>query len=336
MQKMKTGNDDWMYLDVKEQDLSPYRELIHKHNVTSPMMYRENLVQHFLSDPNKRGHTLPWDNMDGVRIRDGETSLWAGANFHGKSALLTQCMTQFLREDRQKLLLISPEFSPELNLSRIIQQVIAKPPGKITEADVTAVLAWLEGRLLIYDALGQCEIDDLCAVMYFAQENYGTTQVILDNLTIIKLPGGDVNTSQGSLMASFVQTARQTGMHIHLVCHTRKPQPGEEIGRYSIRGSSMLSDLTDNVFIVVRNENKEKKLGDLSLSDEERKEVRMQADTKLVCAKQRHGSAWVGTGKLYYSPLSMRWYENRQFIDRPFNEVVQLAELGGAITAGTV
>jgi hypothetical protein len=88
--------------------------------------------------------------------------------------------------------------------------------------------------------------------------------------------------------------------------------------------------------MVERNESKEKKLADIKLDEEDRKEVRMQADTRLHCLKQRHGSAWVGVGKLYFSPISMRWYETMKYVDRPFNEVVELAELGGLTTKGTL
>jgi hypothetical protein len=232
--------------------------------------------------------------------------------------------------------LISPEFSPELNLARIVQQVIGKSPGEIEESDVNAVLAFLEKNFKVYDAIGAVDIDDLMAVMYFAAEEHGITMAAIDNLTVMKLPSNDVNQGQSELMTSLVQTARQTGVHIHVVCHTRKPMPGEQISRYSIRGASQLSDLADNIIMVERNESKEKKLADIKLDEEDRKEVRLQADTRLHCLKQRHGSAWVGVGKLYYSPISMRWYETMKYVDRPFTEVVGLAELGGLTTKGTV
>jgi len=87
--------------------------------------------------------------------------------------------------------------------------------------------------------------------------------------------------------------------------------------------------------MVERNESKERKLADLSLTDEERIEVRRQSDTRLHLLKARHGSSWTGVARLYFSPTSLRWYEQQQYIDRPFNEVVALAELGGPVTAGT-
>jgi len=331
---MKSGEDDWMYLEVDRETLDKYRDVTHQHNVTNPLLYREELVDFFQGDPNTKGLAMPYNQLEGFRIREGEITLLASANFAGKSAIMGQCATQWMREG-QKILLISPEFSPELNLSRIVQQVIGKAPRDITEADVTAVLMWLENKLMVYDALGQIEVEDICAVSQFAREELGVSMVIIDNLTVLKLVG-ETNTAQGNLMTDLVQVARSTGLHIFLVAHTRKPSPGEEMGRYSIRGASQLSDLADNVLMIERNERKEKLLQDMGLSDEERQEIRRQSDTKIKVSKQRHGSASTPTAKLYYSPQSMRWYDQIQFIDRPFNEVVDMAKLGGPVMSGTV
>ena len=160
--------------------------------------------------------------------------------------------------------------------------------------------------------------------------------LIIDNLSFLNLVG-ETNTAQGTLMTDLVQTARQTGLHIFLVAHTRKPQQGEEMGRYSIRGASQLSDLADNVIMIERNERKEKLLADISTTDEDRQEIRRQSDTKIKVSKQRHGSAATPTAKLYYSPTSMRWYDQMKYVDRPFNEVVEMASLGGnKVKDGTI
>jgi len=332
---MATGSEDWMYIDTDTVDMDKYRGMVHKHNLVNPLYYREELVEHFSGNPHTKGSALPWNCMDGVRIRPGEVILWAGANFHGKSAILTQCMTQWMR-DSHKVLLISPEFSPTLNLSRLVQQILGKLPVEITESDVNAALAFLETRFLVYDAIGAVDVEDLMAVIYFAKEEHAITMCALDNLTVMKVPAGDINQGHAEIMTSLVQTARNTDVTMHVVCHTRKPQLGEPISRYNIRGASQLSDLADLILLIERNEAKEKKLADIKLDEEERKLVRLQSDTRLHCLKQRHGSAATPVGRLFFSPVSMRWYEDIKYVDRPFNEVVELAELGGITTQGTI
>ena len=324
---MSNGEPDWLYLDVPDETLDKYRGIPHKFEITNPLKYREELVEHFQGDPNKKGLSMPWEALDQFKVREGEITLLAAQNFAGKSAIMTQCATQWMR-DNTKVLLISPEFSPALNLSRLVQQIMGKPPGQINEIDVTAVLVWLEKNLLVYDALGQIEVEDVIAVSHYAAEELGVKMIIIDNLTVLKLVG-ETNTAQSELMTSLVQLARSTGLHVFLVAHTRKPQPGDQLGRYSIRGASQLSDLADNVIMVDRNFRKEEKLQDLTITEEERKEIRMQSDTKVKVAKQRHGSAATPTAKLFFSPMSMRWYERRDYNDRPFNEVVPMASLAG-------
>ena len=333
---MTNGKDeDWMYLEIPDDSLDKYRDIVHKNNLMNPLHYREALVQHFAGDPNSKGLSMPWESMDGLKIREGEVSVWSGQNFHGKSAVLTQCLTHFMRSG-EKVLLCSPEFAPEISIARMIQQICGKAPKDINEIDVTAALAFMEGKFLIYDAIGQIDIDDLMAVMLFAKEEMGVTMFACDNFTVLRLKGGDTNTAQSELMTAFVQGARSTGIHVMVVVHTRKPSQGEQVSRYNIRGASQISDLADVVLCVERNESKERKLADLYLDDEERNEIRKQSDTKLHCLKNRHGSAWVGVAKLWFSPTSMRWYNSSRFTDRPFNEIVEMSSLAGnQVLSGT-
>ena len=96
----------------------------------------------------------------------------------------------------------------------------------------------------------------------------------------------------------------------------------------------MLSDLADNILMIERNESKERKLQDISLPDEDREEITAQADTRLHVLKQRHGSAWIGVVRLYFSPYSMRWSEKRTSADLAFAEIQELSELGATNTRG--
>ena len=334
----KTYDDSWMFLDLNEVDLDEYREP-HKHEIRKPLHYREDLVEHFIGDPHELGARCPWDSMDQFKFRPGEVTIFSGQNFSGKSAMMTQIMLHWIRgnsSQTEKVLLVSPEFSPTLNLARIVQQCVGKMPAQINEADVCAVLAWLQGNFLIYDVVGSCEIGDLVAAMRYSNAELGVTSVILDNLTIIKLNGADTNQSQAELMTDLVSCARHTNMHITAIAHTRKPQPGEKPDRYNIRGAGQLSDLADNVLILERNHRKEEKMADVNLDSEDRAEIRAQSDSRLHVSKQRHGTSWVGIGKLYFNPMSMRWSELQDANDRPFREITDLASLGGPMRSPTI
>lgn len=316
-----------LFLDLDDVNLSDYAEV--KHELKSPSQFATALMDHFSSDPNLQGCSLPWPSATPLKFRSGECSLWSGQNFHGKSALLTQAMLWWMREgfsDKdEKFLVISPEFDPMRNIARWVQQIVAKLPGQIEDADVASAVAWLEGRVLIYDVVGGVQIDDICNLIRYAVAEHGITGVILDNLTVLQLPNsGDTNVAQAELMTRLVEVTRSTKVHLHAVCHTRKPAKGEQVSRYNIRGASQLIDLADNVLCVERNEHKEKSLANPDLSPEEREEIARRSDTKLHCLKQRHGSAWVGVVRLYFDVFSMRWSEQQNAAFLSFEEVEDL------------
>ena len=316
-----------LFLDLDDVNLEDYAEV--KHELKSPSQFATSLMDHFASDPNLQGCSLPWPSATPLKFRSGECSLWSGQNFHGKSALLTQAMLWWMREGfsdkKEKFLVISPEFDPMRNIARWVQQITAKLPGQIEGSDVISSVTWLEGKVLIYDVVGAIEINDICNLIRYAVAEHGITGVLIDNLTVLQLPNsGDTNVAQAELMTRLVEVTRSTKCHLHAVCHTRKPAKGEPVSRYNIRGASQLVDLADNVLCVERNESKEKKLADPSLDDEERRDVAKRADTRLHCLKQRHGTAWVGVVRLYFDVFSMRWSEQQDAAFLSFEEVEDL------------
>jgi twinkle protein len=122
---------------------------------------------------------------------------------------------------------------------------------------------------------------------------------------------------------------------VHLIAHDRKPGPGEgQSSRYNISGSGALSNLADNCISVGRNSKKAEKLADITLSEEDRREITAQSDGKIVISKQRHGPSWTGTVKLYFSPYSMRFSTDRNAADLAIPEIKTMAELGPTNTRG--
>ncbi len=324
-----TAGLEGLILNLDDVDLEAYEPL--KHTVATPLAYRESIVEHFEGDPDNTGAWLPWGSSNGLRFRPQECSIVTGQNFSGKSSLLGQAAIHWMRGNstiKEKVLLISPEMSPQQSLARMVRQCTAKIPAQVTEADVNACLAWLEGKFWIYTAVGQVSVTDLNNVIRYTAGEMGVTQIIVDNLSVLELEGQDTNRAQADLMTKFVHTSRTSGCHITLVAHNRKPAMGEKPSRYQISGSGALSNLADNVISIVRNERKEEKLADINLSDEDRKEVSAQADTRLIVQKQRHGTSYVGTSKLHYSPYSMRWSEDRNSADLAIPEIQELADLG--------
>jgi len=326
--------EEELFLDLDQVDLDSYAEI--RHELQTPANYTSKLMDFFESNPNEKGCFLPFPSSSGLRFRGGELSLWSGQNFHGKSALLTQAMLYFLRDGysdkKEKFLVISPEFDPMRNIARWVQQICAKLPGQIEGSDVISACTWLQGKVLIYDVVGSIQIDDICNLIRYAVAEHGITGVVLDNLTVLQLPfsNGDTNSAQAELMTRLVEVTRTTGVHLHAVCHTRKPAKGEPVSRYNIRGASQLIDLADNVLCVERSESKERILADPNSSDEDREMAAASCDTRLHCLKQRHGSAWIGVVKLWFDVFIMRWSENPKAPFLCFEEVEDLDNVLGS------
>jgi len=323
---------DSLILDLEGVDLEEYR--VTRHELRSPSSFTSDLMSYFESDPLSKGCYFPFPSSQKFRLRPGELTVLAAENFAGKSALASQSMLYWLRDTqyadvKQKWLLISPEFSPKMNLARLVQQICARMPNDISGANVIAAMTWLEGRMLIYDVVGQVDIDDISNTINYAVTEHGITGVIIDNLTVLQIPGGfaDNNSATQHLVTKLVETTRVCGCHTVLIAHHRKPAPGEKPSRYSIRGSSTISDLADNVITMQRQWNKERKLADEFLEPSEREEVLKWADTQLSILKQRHGTAWTGDIRLYYDPFSMRWSEQQNAAFLPFEEIEDIENL---------
>jgi len=321
-----------LFLDLEGVDLEQYS--VTRHELRSPSSFTSELMDYFESDPLEKGCFFPWPTSHKFRLRPGELTVLAAENFAGKSALATQSMLYWLRDTqyadkKQKWLLISPEFSPKMNLARLVQQICARMPNDISGANVIAAMTWLEGRMLILDVVGQMDIDDISNTINYAVTEHGITGVIIDNLTVLQIPGGfsDNNAATQHLVTKLVEVTRVAGCHTVLIAHHRKPAAGEKPSRYSIRGSSTISDLADNVIGISRNWEKERKLSNDFLDDEEREKALNECDTKLSVLKQRHGTAWVGDIRLFYDPYSMRWSEDRRAPFLPFEEIEDIENL---------
>ena len=323
--------EESLFLDVSDINLHEYRVV--RHEVKGPAQYTSELMEWFESDPLAKGMYFPYNSMSALRFRPQELTLIAGPSFSGKSALLTSAMCYWMRDKKfsdkkEKFLLISPEFSPRMNLARIIQQICARMPGDISAANVIAACTWLEGRMLIYDSVGSQEIDDIVNLIHLGVQEHGVTAVILDNLTCLQLPSGpDRLSGETDLIVKLVESCRSSGVHLFVVAHTRKPQKGEKLDQHSVRGAGQLVDLCDSLVLVERNRGKEEALAGQWLEDDERQEWLSKPDTKLICAKQRHGTAWTGTAKLFFDPFSMRWSEQRDAAFLPFEEVSDMENL---------
>ena len=107
--------------------------------------------------------------------------------------------------------------------------------------------------------------------------------------------------------ASFVNElhafAKDTGIHIHLIAHSRKTDTSrKQMDKFDIKGASEITDQVDNVMTVWRNKRKE----DEAVRPSPDAEVLKEPDAILICDKQRHGE-WEGKIALWFHAPSMQF-----------------------------
>lgn len=246
-----------------------------------------------------------------IEFRPGEVTAWAGYNGHRKSMFVGQLALD-LCVQRQPVLIASLEMPPARTLKRMVLQASGTgTPGKSLRAEF---LKWTGDRLWMFDHLGRIKPEQMVGVCnYFAGELKGR-HVFIDSMMMV-VGSEESMDEQKQFVTDLCRLAQETGLHVHLVVHARKPQTGEDKppGKYDVRGSSAITDQVANVITVWTNKPKLEKLeknphDPIALAD---------PDALVSVEKQRNG-AWEGRVKLWFHEPSMRFLDDRTMPCEPY------------------
>lgn len=246
------------------------------------------------------GCLLPWANTHStLALRSGEMSLWSGTNGHGKSQLLGQVMLWVMMQT-EKVCIASMEMKPVATMARMVRQ--AATVQCPSEEFIRNFHAWTDGKLWLYDQQGTVKQERILAVVRYCSKELGISHFVIDSLMKCGIGTDDYN-RQKAFVDELSAIARDTGMHIHLVAHSRKgADEYSPPGKMDVKGASEITDQVDNVFSVWRNKKKEaefqKMRPDADIMD--------QPDALLICDKQRHGE-WEGRVSLWYDQASFQY-----------------------------
>ncbi len=258
--------------------------------MSSPVDFGHELSE--LIEGVNRGSPMPFS--DKLNFREGEITLWVGQNGAGKSMITGQVASAFAMRG-ERTLICSFEMSPARTLFRMMRQALGRLPGKDFESVCFSGrwLGWLSSARkdknpLIW--LSNCRSgitpDAVCGMIRVACEENGCKHIFVDNLTKV-VSGEDNFNGQKNFVSDLTQLAQDFRAHIHLVTHVRKGNSeADSIDKFSVRGTTAITDLADNVLLLQRNFDKLKKIERGMLSPEE--DV-SEPDTLLRIAKQRNG-----------------------------------------------
>jgi twinkle protein len=270
--------------------------------------FREQLHAKFRAENDRQWGQLPFKKtLDQVRLRPGDLSIWAGANGDGKSAFLSQTILGLMGASPLRACIASLEMEPAETLKRMTMQAsaLAHPAGEYLDA----FSKWTDDKLWIYDHLGTVHWKQVVALMRYLHQELGIQHAVIDSFTKCGIAPDDL-TAQKRFTDELFAHCKATGMHIHLVCHMRKPEKqgySRRPSKHDVRGAGEITDMADNLFMVVRNRAKED-----ARADEDPKvgaKVMREPDTFLFIEKQRNHS-FEGQIGLWFFPTLRRWVEN--------------------------
>jgi twinkle protein len=241
------------------------------------------------------GLTLPWEKTRGkVLMRPGKLSVWAGWSRHGKTQMLKQVMLHGISQG-EKVLFASMEEEVHEVFKDMAQLACLERDAKPSLLD--KFTHFITGNLWIYDQQGMIDGKRIQAVIRYAAKELKVTHAVVDSLMMLQV-GRDDYEAQAQFVGELKTTAKDTGVHIHLVAHTRKREgkTGEDLipSLHDVAGGHEIASKADSVFIVWK---------DLERNDPTKNDAVLKVD------KQRGRVNWRGKILLNSHETS------RQFVD---------------------
>lgn len=247
------------------------------------------------------GDGMPFGSMTQMfKFRPGEVSIWTGFSGHGKSLLLGQVMSKFMLQDKKKVAIASMEMKPVTTLNRMVRQYFESSKPSVEELD--GWFAALGDVCWIYNHQGVAIPNELIAAMKYSAKDLGVNHFVIDSLLKCGLPEDDL-TAQKNFVDQLCSVARDSKMHIHLVCHARKAENEMKIpGKHDIRGSAAISDQVDNVIVVWRNKDEKRPIGEDAIISIE-KQRNGEFEGKTLLSYNQAGQSFNEFGNKQWTPF---------------------------------
>lgn len=267
-------------------------------------------------DRSTQGFLMPWLSMaESFVFGWGETTVIAGFSGHGKSELVGQFVLDAIRQGVRCCV-----GSFEFKSSKWIQRQVRQATGEElpTAALIRKSMSWLGASMWAVDLYGSAKADRLLQIFEYAYRRYDCKLFVIDNLTKLGIPDtGDAGLAeQKRVMNAITEFAVRFNVHVLLVHHLRKVETDYNpagMSKQGLKGSSVLGDLADNIFLMYRNRTKEAKLKErefTQLPPEDQAEIRARYDSLLTCEKWRQGDDEPRLG-LFFNRASHLWVDEQ-------------------------
>lgn len=249
---------------------------------------------------------MGWEKTYGkFEVRPHEMTVWAGPNGQGKSMMTTQFALDLCMQG-ETVCIASVEMRPRKTFERMAAQAFGS--SELTPNFSDEFMDWTDGKIWVYDHVGSVDPKEMIGVVRYAATELGIKHFIIDNLQKCIAKEDDYN-GQKAFCDQLFSIAQDTGIHVHLVHHTRKVDGSPS--KVDVKGASSITDLVDNVFLVYKNLPKEAAMeGKVQMKPVDRDKISLEPDVYLEIAKQRHGE-YEGIFGFWKSHECPQFLENR-------------------------
>lgn len=188
----------------------------------------------------------------------GEMTIWSGGNGSGKSTFLSQLALEAVQRGFNVAM-----YSGELTAARVRAWMYLQAAGASyvrksndgltwytpieTERHIDK---WLYDKLWLYDNAFGNKAQDIIKEMEWHVSEHKCDAYIVDNLMTMDLGGSEKYEQQTRVVLQLSNLAKRTGIHIHFVCHPRKPTGF--LRKTDISGTADITNIADNVIMMHR------------------------------------------------------------------------------------
>lgn len=252
----------------------------------------------------------------------GELSIWSGSNASAKSTYLNQVALQSINQNYKVGI-----FSGELTANRLMGWLLLNASGKkglshneekdywyVNNFYKERIIKWLEGNLFIYDNDYGNDAKEIIESVKNCVEKNGVKVVILDNLMSMNLSkyGDQKFDMQTKLITELSNMAKELSIHIHFVCHPRKSTAF--LRKVDISGSSDLTNIADNVFIMHRVNEDFKRLSKETFHFKDDHEIFQYNNVIEICKNREYGIQDTLCGLYFEVPTKRLLNEKEEII----------------------
>lgn len=235
----------------------------------------------------------------------GQVTVWSGSNGSGKSTLLSQMVLQTVSQGYKVAM-----FSGELRDTRVKDWLYLQAAGEDgvmqNESGYWSLRNGMRerldeqyrGKIFLYNNLNGLNWERVIGCIDDIVKEKSLDAVFIDNLMSLDYSQTrDRYEMQGKIVKALTQIAKNSNVHVHFVCHPKKPSSRTMLRKADVSGSMNITDLADNVMMVSRvNEDYR------SAYAEQYKKAAPDCDNVIEVMKNRDLGVVDQFVYLYYSP----------------------------------